>query len=126
MLLQKEVVSSPVALKETIEKRLYEQSELTHADELESILDLIEDIDTVTKQERLLDIVEEARDTVEMGRVIVFTQFRATQRQVLDRLASEGYTVHAFHGGHSSSEKEQIVEDFEERRRNPCFNRCNE
>jgi len=113
MLLQKEVVSSPVALKQTIEKRLYDQSELTHADELESILDLIEDIDTITKQERLLDIVEEARDNVEMGRVIVFTQFRATQQQILDRLASEGYTVHAFHGGHSSSEKEQIVEDFE-------------
>jgi len=49
-----------------------------------------------------------------MGRVIVFTQFRATQQQILDRLVSEGYTVHAFHGGHSSSEKEQIVEDFEE------------
>jgi len=42
------------------------------------------------------------------------SQFRATQQQILDRLVSEGYTVHAFHGGHSSSEKEQIVEDFEE------------
>lgn len=114
MLLQKEVVSSPVALKKTIEQRLNNQSELTHVDELESILDVIEETDTVTKQERLLDIVEEARDNVEMGRVIVFTQFRATQREVLDRLAAAGYTVHAFHGGHSSSEKEQIVEDFEE------------
>jgi SNF2 family DNA or RNA helicase len=114
MLLQKEVVSSPIALKRTIENRLDEQSELTHADELQSIIDLIETIDTVTKQERLLDIVQEARDNVEMGRVIVFTQFRATQQQVLDRLASDGYTVHAFHGGHSSGEKEQIVEDFEE------------
>ena len=113
MLLQKEVVSSPVALKHTIEKRLDEQSELTHANELESILELIEKIETVTKQERLLDIVEEVRENVEMGRVIVFTQFRATQQQVLERLAEEGYTVHAFHGGHSSSEKEQIVRDFE-------------
>lgn len=113
MLLQKEVVSSPAALKQTVEKRLYEQSELTHADELESILDIIEDVETVTKQERLLDIVEEARERVEMGRVIVFTQFRATQREILDRLAEKGYTVHAFHGGHSSQEKEQIVENFE-------------
>jgi len=113
MLLQKEVVSSPAALKRTIEKRLHDQSELTHVDELESILDLIDDTDTVTKQERLLDIVEEARDHIEMGRVIVFTQFRATQRQLLDRLATEGYTVHAFHGGHSSEEKEQIVSNFE-------------
>ncbi|MCD2204534.1 DEAD/DEAH box helicase [Halobacterium sp. KA-6] len=114
MLLQKEVVSSPAALKQTIEKRLHDQSELTHADELESILDIIDDIDMVTKQERLLDIVEEARDHVEMGRVIVFTQFRTTQRELLDRLATEGYTVHVFHGGHSSEEKEQIVSNFEE------------
>jgi SNF2 family DNA or RNA helicase len=114
MLLQKEVVSSPAALKQTIEKRLHEQSELTHIDELESILELIDRIDTVTKQERLLDIVEEARENVEMGRVIVFTQFRATQRELLDRLATEGYTVHSFHGGHSSEEKEQIVANFEE------------
>ena len=114
MLLQKEVVSSPAALKQTIEKRLHEQSELTHTDELESILELIDRIDTVTKQERLLDIVEEARENVEMGRVIVFTQFRATQRELLDRLATEGYTVHSFHGGHSSEEKEQIVTNFEE------------
>ncbi|RLM59937.1 SNF2-related protein, partial [Halorubrum sp. Atlit-26R] len=114
MLLQKEVVSSPAALKATIEKRLDDQSELTHTEELESILDLIEGIETVTKQENLLSIVEEARDHVEMGRVIVFTQFRATQREILDRLTEEGYTVHSFHGGHSSQEKEQIVESFEE------------
>lgn len=113
MLLQKEVVSSPAALKSTIENRLEEQSALTHADELESILDRIDDVQEVTKQERLLDIVEEARERVEMGRVIVFTQFRATQSQIIDRLSSNGYTVHAFHGGHSSEEKEQIVENFE-------------
>lgn len=113
MLLQKEVVSSPAALRETIKKRLDDQSELAHTAELESIIELIETTETVTKQERLLDIVEEARGNVEKGRVIVFTQFRATQREVLDRLISEGYTVHSFHGGHSSAEKEQIVEDFE-------------
>ncbi len=114
MLLQKEVVSSPTALKATIEDRLDDQSELRHSEELESIIELIEDIETVTKQEHLLELVEEARERVEMGRVIVFTQFRATQREILDRLATEGYTVHAFHGGHSSQEKEQIVEEFEE------------
>ncbi|MFC6613764.1 DEAD/DEAH box helicase [Halopenitus salinus] len=114
MLLQKEVVSSPEALETTIRKRLDDQSELTQTEELESIIDLIDNIDTVTKQERLLDIVEEARENVEKGRVIVFTQFRATQRRVAERLASEGYTVHSFHGGHSSQEKEDIIESFEE------------
>jgi len=114
MLLQKEVVSSPAALEQTILKQLEEQNELTHRDELETILDKIDAIDTVTKQERLFDIVEEVRETVDMGRVIVFTQFRATQRQVLQALDEQGYTTHAFHGGHSSQEKEDIVEQFRE------------
>ena len=114
MLLQKEVTSSPAALRHTIARRLEEGEHPAHASRLADILDRIDDVETVTKQERLLDIVTEARDRVEKGRVIVFTQFRATQQQVLDRLADEGYTVHAFHGGHSSSEKERIVERFEQ------------
>ena len=114
MLLQKEVVSSPAALERTIRKQLDEQNELTHRDELETILDKIDAIESVTKQDRLFDIVEEARNHVEMGRVIVFTQFRATQRQVLEGLDEQGYTTHAFHGGHSSQEKEEIVDRFRE------------
>jgi len=114
MLLQKEVVSSPAALEGTIRKQLDEQNELTHRNELETILDKIDAIESVTKQDRLFDIVEEARNHVEMGRVIVFTQFRATQRQVLNGLNDQGYTTHTFHGGHSSQEKEDIVDRFRE------------
>jgi SNF2 family DNA or RNA helicase len=112
MLLQKEVVSSPAALKQTIEKRLNDQTGLTHTDELKSIIEQIETIETITKQERLLDIVDEARQQVDRGRVIVFTQFRQTQHQIIERLTQAGYTTHAFHGGHSSDEKEEIVNEF--------------
>jgi SNF2 family DNA or RNA helicase len=114
MLLQKEVVSSPEALKQTVLKQLNENNELTHKSELEELVEKVDAIDTVTKEERLFDIVEEARDHVEMGRVIVFTQFRPTQRRVLDALEKQGYTTHAFHGGHSSEEKEEIVNRFRE------------
>jgi len=114
MLLQKEVVSSPAALEQTILKQLNENNELTHKSELEEIVEKVNAIDTVTKEERLFDIVEEARDHVEMGRVIVFTQFRPTQRRVLDVLEKQGYTTHAFHGGHSSEEKEEIIDRFRE------------
>ena len=114
MMLQKEVVSSPKALEQTIRKQLDENNELTHQNELETILEKIDTIDTVTKQQRLFDIVEEARDHVEMGCVIVFTQFRATQQQVMEALQEQGYTTHAFHGGHSSQEKEEIIEKFRE------------
>lgn len=114
MLLQKEVVSSPAALEQTIRKQLDDQRELTHKDELETIMDKIDAVESVTKQERLFDIVEEVRERVEMGRVIVFTQFRPTQRQLLEALDQQGYTTHAFHGGHSSQEKEDIVDQFRE------------
>ena len=115
MMLQKEVVSSPAALKGTVEKQLGDENTPRHANaaELEAIIEYADAVEMPTKQDRVTRIVEEARDRVEKGRVIVFTQFRATQRQLLDSLTEEGYTVHAFHGGHSSDEKEAIVERFE-------------
>jgi len=119
MLLQKEVTSSPAALRHTIARRLDgdgTQNGLNtgQTERLKGIMEHIDAVETITKQERLLDIVSEAREQVEKGRVIVFTQFRATQDQVIDRLADDDYTVHAFHGGHTSSEKEAIVERFEQ------------
>jgi SNF2 family DNA or RNA helicase len=115
MMLQKEVVSSPAALKQTVKRQLDDGDKRpVHADQLETILDRVDDVEISTKQERVREIIAEARNRVEMGRVIVFTQFRATQRELLTSLADEGYTVHAFHGGHSSDEKEAIVERFED------------
>jgi SNF2 family DNA or RNA helicase len=91
-----------------------DRSELAHREELEAILDAVDAVETVTKERRLLDIVAEARERVEMGRAIVFTQFRATQERILRTLDQEGYTTHAFHGGHSSDEKEAVIERFRE------------
>jgi SNF2 family DNA or RNA helicase len=116
MMLQKEVVSSPEALRQTVERQLDTDDDTRHsyADQLETILDKIDAVETPTKLENLRQITDEARQRVDKGRVIVFTQFRATQRALLDMLDNEGYTTHAFHGGHSSDEKEEIVERFEE------------
>jgi SNF2 family DNA or RNA helicase len=115
MTLQKEVVSSPAALKQTVEKQLGDDDapRPAHADELEAIIERADAVNTPTKHDRLDRIVAEARDRVDKGRVIVFTQFRATQQELLEALSEDGYTVHAFHGGHSSDEKEEIVERFE-------------
>lgn len=112
MTLQKEVVSSPRALKQTLEKQM-EDPQAPRA-KLRGLLDKALEVDKVTKQEKLDEIVDEARDNVEKGRVIVFTQFRATQEQVLEGLDERGYTTHAFHGGLSSGEKETVVEEFRE------------
>ncbi len=115
MTLQKEVVSSPAALKGTVERQLdSEGGRPAHADKLEEILERIDAVETPTKLDRVQRITQEARERVDKGRVIVFTQFRATQRKLLETLAEEGYTTHAFHGGHSSDEKEEIVKRFED------------
>ncbi len=115
MTLQKEVVSSPAALEGTVRRQLDDDDgQPAHETLLKRILECIEAIDTPTKQERVQRIVREAQERVEKGRVIVFTQFRATQQELLETFADEGYATHAFHGGHSSDEKEEIVEQFEE------------
>ena len=115
MTLQKEVVSSPAALKGTVERQLdVEEGEHPYKYELERILDRIEAVDRPTKLDRVQRITAEARERVDKGRVIVFTQFRATQQALLDTLDEQDYTTHPFHGGHSSDEKEEIVANFEE------------
>ncbi|WP_436346996.1 DEAD/DEAH box helicase [Natronorubrum sp. FCH18a] len=115
MTLQKEVVSSPAALEGTVRRQLDDDDgQPAHDTLLKRILECIEAIDTPTKQERVQRIVGEAQERVEKGRVIVFTQFRATQQELLETFADEGYATHAFHGGHSSDEKEEVVEQFEE------------
>ncbi|WP_256393758.1 DEAD/DEAH box helicase [Natronoarchaeum rubrum] len=116
MTLQKEVVSSPEALKQTVERQLdVEDGQVVpHADQLNRILDCVDAVETPTKLESVQRITSEARERVDKGRVIVFTQFRATQQKLIETFADQGYTTHPFHGGHSSDEKEEIVERFEE------------
>jgi SNF2 family DNA or RNA helicase len=115
MTLQKEVVSSPEALKQTVEKQL-EGGDVQpeHVGPLKQILERVDAIETPTKIDRVQRITREARERVDKGRVIIFTQFRATQQELLETLDDKGYTTHPFHGGHSSDEKEEIVERFEE------------
>ncbi|WP_158853994.1 DEAD/DEAH box helicase [Halorhabdus sp. CUG00001] len=115
MTLQKEVVSSPAALGQTVERQL-EGGDVQpeHVGPLQQILERVEAVETPTKIEHVQRITREARERVDKGRVIVFTQFRATQQQLLETLDEKGYTTHPFHGGHSSDKKEEIVERFEE------------
>ena len=116
MTLQKEVVSGSEALTRTIERQLDTDDGHRHsyAEQLETILDRADAVETPTKLGNLRQITEEARQRVDKGRVIVFTQFRATQQALIEMLENAGYTAHPFHGGHSSDEKEEIVERFEE------------
>lgn len=112
MTLQKEVVSSPEALKSTAEKQLREGTAVES--KIRKLIEKADEVGEVTKRKRLDEIVSEARENVDKGRVIVFTQFRATQTAVIDRLQEQGYTTHEFNGSLSSEEKEDVVDDFRE------------
>lgn len=59
------------------------------------------------KCERLLRLLEEFSD-----KLVVFTQFRATQEMLRRRLAEAGHEVAVFHGGLSRLEKESAIEQF--------------
>lgn len=59
------------------------------------------------KADRLLRLLEEFPD-----KLVVFTQFRATQEMLRRRLAEAGHDVAVFHGGLSRLEKESAIEHF--------------
>jgi len=60
-----------------------------------------------TKVGRLLGLLDETGD-----KMVIFTQFRATQDLIQRRLAEAGHAVAVFHGGLSRLEKEAAIERF--------------
>jgi SNF2 family DNA or RNA helicase len=84
-----------------------ERKELT---EIERLANAIEE---TTKGRYLREIVIRATETVEKGRVIVFTQFRATQRAIVRSVEALDVPVHVVNGGFSSAKKDEIVRAFE-------------
>jgi SNF2 family DNA or RNA helicase len=59
------------------------------------------------KVDRLLALVREFGD-----KMVIFTQFRATQELLLQSLARAGFDVALFHGGLSRLEKERAIQRF--------------
>ena len=60
-----------------------------------------------SKVDRLLQLLEEFAD-----KMVVFTQFRATQEMVRERLEKAGHTVAVFHGGLTRLAKEAAIAAF--------------
>jgi superfamily II DNA or RNA helicase len=61
------------------------------------------------KADRLLGLLDEFPD-----KLVIFTQFRATQETLRRRLAEAGHDVAVFHGSLSRLEKESAIEHFRE------------
>lgn len=60
-----------------------------------------------SKVERLLQLLEEFPD-----KIVVFTQFRATQDMLANALKNAGHSCAVFHGGLSRLDKERVIESF--------------
>lgn len=76
----------------------------------QSLRDLAEQagaLDGSAKADRLLELLGEFPD-----KLVVFTQFRATQEMLRRRLAEAGHDPAVFHGGLSRLEKESAIEHF--------------
>jgi SNF2 family DNA or RNA helicase len=60
-----------------------------------------------SKLERLLQLLGESDD-----KMVIFTQFRATQAMLAEQLAATGHALAVFHGGLSRLEKEAAIRQF--------------
>ena len=76
-------------------------------EELVALAERAESLRSGAKADRLLALVGEFPD-----KMVVFTQFRATQEMLRGRLLEAGHDVATFHGGLSRMEKEAVIERF--------------
>jgi SNF2 family DNA or RNA helicase len=106
--LQMAMGSSSQAAAGTLRK-IAEQPKLSAADRarLLSLADRALAQQESTKVGRLLRLLNESED-----KMVIFTQFRATQDLIQRRLTEAGHTVAVFHGGLSRLEKEAAIELF--------------
>jgi SNF2 family DNA or RNA helicase len=108
IVLQMELGSSTQAAAKTLEKMAHNES-LNPASQgrLMELSERGRSARENAKAERLLQILEDLPD-----KLVVFTQFRATQEMLWERLRAEGHKVALFHGGLSRLEKERQIERF--------------
>ena len=101
--LQKEVCSSPAALLESLTK----MDTLWMAGEATRLQTLAQEIESYSKAEVLLHLVQEVGQ-----KMIVFTEYRATQRHLYELLRRAEIEVVEYHGGLTAVERSQAIKRF--------------
>ena len=99
---------------------LYHRDNAGLADEEELLMDLINqareclETETDAKAEALLHKMEELRQTKADRdlKVLVFTEFRSTQKMLVDYFKGKGYTVAFIHGGQDLDERKRALAEF--------------
>lgn len=107
--LQKELGSASQAAAPTL-ARIASDERLPEAERatLRQFADAARTVSTNSKADRLLALLKDFPD-----KMVVFTQFRATQEWLRQRLRDAGENVVAFHGGLLRLEKEEAIRRFQ-------------
>jgi SNF2 family DNA or RNA helicase len=81
--------------------------------ELLTLADLAENVQASAKADALHKVLQaQAQSGVKQGKVLVFTQFRATLDLLAARLQRWGVPFALYHGGLTSRQKDQAIQDF--------------
>jgi SNF2 family DNA or RNA helicase len=109
--LHREICSSRDAAFVTLanmHNRLPESSPLRQ--DIRNLVDILQQVKTHRKAEKVIEIIKEAND-----KVIIFTEYRATQEYLQRVLAENGVTSVLFRGGFKRSKKDWMSQLFEHR-----------
>ncbi|OLZ12207.1 DEAD/DEAH box helicase [Sulfobacillus thermosulfidooxidans] len=99
--LQRELCSSPQALIPTLESSTWLGSLQ------EELLELARSIPVTAKIRAISDLIR-----VIGGKVLIFTEYRASQQMIVDFLRDQGILAEAFHGGLTRTERDRLIAWF--------------
>ena len=114
IVLQREVCSSRDAAFLTLFK-LFQRSEKDEEEispEVAHLVDLLRAVKRQSKVDRAIQLIKEIGE-----KVILFTEYRATQEMILRSLAAEGIPAVPYRGGFARNKKDWMMELFQKRAR---------
>lgn len=107
-LLQMEAGSSPLSLRQTIEKMLENPANYPDAiPRLRGLLDMVSQVKKTAKTQALLNWLSSKGVPA-----LIFTHFLGTQRFISGILKDNGFKVWDYHGKLSNKQKEEIIDNF--------------
>ncbi|WP_066365748.1 DEAD/DEAH box helicase [Neobacillus fumarioli] len=112
MTLQREACSSREAVYYTLRNMLQKKENPTQAfkDQIESLMKKVEAVQTNSKAKKALELIQQIND-----KVIIFTEYRATQLFLQWFLKQHGITSVPFRGGFKRGKKDWMRELFQKR-----------
>lgn len=85
----------------------------TYQTDLLTLADQAQNVQASAKADALHKVLQaQAQSAVNQGKVLVFTQFRATLDLLATRLQERGIPFAIYHGGLTSQQKNQAIQDF--------------